>query len=265
MARKCIDLTGMKFGRLTVIERAENKGKKPCWLCKCECGNEKVVRGSDLRGDKVVSCGCYNREKTKKRNEENWKDEEYRKKQSEKSSETIRKQWQDDSFRKMQSEKMKKQWQDDNYRQMKSERQTGNKNPYWKGGITFISHHLRELNSQWFEDCKQQANYICQLTGKSDCKLHTHHLKAFNIIVKEAHDLYGIEVKPQIKDYTDEELKILEKYVASWHKDNSNAVVLCKDVHMLFHQEYGYRNNTPEQYMEFKERYLAGEFKEILK
>ena len=39
--RQLIDLTGMKFGRLTVIERAENaKNGNLRWLCKCECGNE---------------------------------------------------------------------------------------------------------------------------------------------------------------------------------------------------------------------------------
>lgn len=43
------DLTGQKFGRLTVIEQAEDyidsKGKHYAkWLCKCECGNIKIVR-----------------------------------------------------------------------------------------------------------------------------------------------------------------------------------------------------------------------------
>ena len=55
---KLIDLTGMTFGQLTVIERAENtKDGKARWLCRCTCGNECVVRAKDLkRGQK--SCGC---------------------------------------------------------------------------------------------------------------------------------------------------------------------------------------------------------------
>lgn len=57
------DLTGQKFGRLTVIERAPNKGKKTMWRCKCDCGNETVVAGGNLTNGHIVSCGCYNDER----------------------------------------------------------------------------------------------------------------------------------------------------------------------------------------------------------
>ena len=51
---KFVDLTGQKFGRLTVIERAEDyvspKGAhRPKWLCKCDCGTIKVIDSSGLR------------------------------------------------------------------------------------------------------------------------------------------------------------------------------------------------------------------------
>ena len=36
---KFIDLTGQKFGRLLVLERAENKYGRTAWKCKCDCGN----------------------------------------------------------------------------------------------------------------------------------------------------------------------------------------------------------------------------------
>ena len=74
----------------------------------------------------------------------------------------------------------------------------------------------------------------------------------------------GIQIKPRVKDYTEEELHKLEEYVASWHKDTSNAVLLSEKVHVLFHSLYGYGNNTPEQFEEFKQRYMAGEFKDVL-
>ncbi len=59
---KIEDLTGQRFGRLTVIERAENKGKKTCWKCHCDCGNETVVCASHLKSGATRSCGCFNRE-----------------------------------------------------------------------------------------------------------------------------------------------------------------------------------------------------------
>ena len=58
MGRKLIDLTGQKFNRWRVIERVENRGKKPYWLCECECGNIKEVRGAHLRNGTHKSCGC---------------------------------------------------------------------------------------------------------------------------------------------------------------------------------------------------------------
>lgn len=55
---RLIDLTGKKFGRLTVIKRAEDKKGKTYWHCRCECGKEKNVCASHLTSGKIVSCGC---------------------------------------------------------------------------------------------------------------------------------------------------------------------------------------------------------------
>lgn len=63
---KLIDLTGEKFGRLTVLERTDDliqpSGQhKTQWLCKCDCGNEITVTSSNLKGS-TKSCGCYRAE-----------------------------------------------------------------------------------------------------------------------------------------------------------------------------------------------------------
>jgi len=56
---KFIDLTGQKFGRLIIIERSNNnKSNKITWLCKCDCGNEKIACGGDLKNGRIKSCGC---------------------------------------------------------------------------------------------------------------------------------------------------------------------------------------------------------------
>lgn len=55
---KLKDLTGMKFGRLTVIERAESKFGKTYWKCLCDCGNVTVVRKDRLKNGYTKSCGC---------------------------------------------------------------------------------------------------------------------------------------------------------------------------------------------------------------
>lgn len=56
---KFIDLTGQKFNNLLVVKRLENAPKgRPTWLCECECGNQTIVRGSNLKNGAVKSCGC---------------------------------------------------------------------------------------------------------------------------------------------------------------------------------------------------------------
>lgn len=62
-----IDISGNKYGRLTVISRTENKGEQPYWLCKCECGNFTTVRGSHLKNGLIRSCGCLKKEMSRQR------------------------------------------------------------------------------------------------------------------------------------------------------------------------------------------------------
>lgn len=64
---KFIDLTGKKFGRLTVLysEGKIYNSKNRCyyWMCRCDCGNLKSVRGAHLKNGLVNSCGCLKKEK----------------------------------------------------------------------------------------------------------------------------------------------------------------------------------------------------------
>lgn len=53
------DLTGQKFGRLTVIKKVgSNKYNRTLWLCKCECGNETITNALSLKTGNTKSCGC---------------------------------------------------------------------------------------------------------------------------------------------------------------------------------------------------------------
>ena len=59
-SRKKVDLTGQRYGRLTVLAPAENTGGRTAWLCRCDCGAEVVVRAQHLRTGHTKSCGCQN-------------------------------------------------------------------------------------------------------------------------------------------------------------------------------------------------------------
>lgn len=59
-SRKKVDLTGQRYGRLTVLAPAENIGGKTAWLCRCDCGRETVVKTHHLRSGHTKTCGCQN-------------------------------------------------------------------------------------------------------------------------------------------------------------------------------------------------------------
>ena len=62
MGRLMEDLTGRRFGRLTVLGPAptpeEDKYRRPYWECRCDCGRVKAIAGQYLRSGSSKSCGC---------------------------------------------------------------------------------------------------------------------------------------------------------------------------------------------------------------
>ena len=62
-AGRIINLVGQRFGKLTVISYSDYKNDSShfaYWNCKCDCGNEVVVMGNNLRTGHTTSCGCVN-------------------------------------------------------------------------------------------------------------------------------------------------------------------------------------------------------------
>lgn len=58
-----VDMTGQRFGRLTVLgpaelDRAKANGQRLGWRCRCDCGREIVTTRKELMSGKVLSCGC---------------------------------------------------------------------------------------------------------------------------------------------------------------------------------------------------------------
>ena len=63
-------LIGQKFGRLSVVERADNivesGGRtRVTWRCQCDCGNIVVVRAHSLKCGRTRSCGCAKSERNR--------------------------------------------------------------------------------------------------------------------------------------------------------------------------------------------------------
>lgn len=75
------------------------------------------------------------------------------------------------------------------------------------------------------EQCFEKADYTCDITGKKGCELNAHHLESW---------------------HSNEELRY----------DIDNLVCISKEMHDEFHRVYGRKNNTKEQYEEFKKSYF---------
>lgn len=63
--KRFVDLTGQKFGRLTVKGfHGKDKYSHNLWLCVCDCGNVTITETGALKQGKASSCGCYQVEST---------------------------------------------------------------------------------------------------------------------------------------------------------------------------------------------------------
>ena len=60
--KRCHDLTGQKFGRLTVVGLDDKNTRKTYWICQCECGGIKSARSDSLLCGAIKSCGCMKKE-----------------------------------------------------------------------------------------------------------------------------------------------------------------------------------------------------------
>lgn len=68
MGTRLIDLTGERFGRLVALKHAGRSEKGgTLWLCRCDCGNEKVVFAANLGRKNTTSCGCERKRVASKR------------------------------------------------------------------------------------------------------------------------------------------------------------------------------------------------------
>lgn len=143
-----------------------------------------------------------------------------------------------------------------------NEKRRGSTSPNWRGGITPLISYLREQLNEWKLDSMKGSKFKCIITGQRFDDIH--HLYSMHNIVQESLDELGMKMKDNIGDFTDEEIKNIISKCLEIHYRYPLGVCLTRDIHELFHREYGYINNTPEQFEEFKQRYYKGEFNHLL-
>ena len=250
------DLTGQKFGRLTVVSlneeesnkpRGKNKRKMKYWNCICECGNSKVVLGQDLTSNKVKSCGCLHKDNAR---EQGYKNKNRASNKVEDLTGQRFGRW--TVLGRNGSDKHGKalwicQCDCGNItygietsslttgnsqscgclqKERTSKSNKGENHPRYNSNLTQEDREDKRKNEEyykWNAQIKEQSNYTCNCCGQVGGKLHSHHLDGYNWCKERRLDL-------------------------------TNGVCLCESCHRKFHKLYGYGNNTKQQYIEFKDR-----------
>ena len=112
-----------------------------------------------------------------------------------------------------------------------------------------LSEYVRRNNNEWKTASMINCKYKCVLTGNRFDDIH--HIYSLNLILNETLEELHIDVKESMDDYTDKELKDILYVFRRKQNEYPLGVCLCKDVHTLFHNKYGYGYNTKEQWNKF--------------
>lgn len=132
----------------------------------------------------------------------------------------------------------------------------------WKGGVTTLNETLRFITSDWRNEQLHSNNYTCFVTGKLGGDLHVHHIRPFHEIRDQALSDLGIDTVGRIADYDDKTMTILRDRIVELH-EGERGFPIQMEIHKLFHSLYGFKTDERDL-LEFKNRYLLGEFNEKL-
>lgn len=230
-------LLGQQFERWTVLEFSHRTNNwKFFWKCQCECGTKKTLNGAVLIAGASKSCGCYASESTINRQK-------------------IKDDFTGQKFNQLTLIK-KDETRSDNLTYWLCTCDCGNPNIISRSismlkagtvkncGCVKIQTQFKAVHSptraeenprysmdyeRWRKKVYRRDKSICQISGKTNCEIHAHHIKSWI-------------------DNEDLRFKI------------ENGITMKAEIHCLFHSLYGRGYNTQEQLNEFKERYDNKEF-----
>jgi len=130
----------------------------------------------------------------------------------------------------------------------------------WNGGVSSLNKHLRACILDWKKRSMKKCNYKCIITGERFTNIH--HLIGFDYIRDEVLKESNLDLRDEINKYNNNELKLLEDICIKLHEETLFGICLCKEIHKLFHDNYGYGNNSVRQFIEFIIKISDNEFKD---
>lgn len=256
---------GNRFGFLTVLKSVKRENcNHILYECLCDCGKTVIKRKTELKTGKATSCGCNGNNILigKKYGKLTVISDTYH----------INKRLVVDVLCECGNKKTVLKQSLENGSTLScgcynKECHSGENNKNWKGGITSLSNHLRVIIGEWKKDTIEFYNGKCDITGERSEIVH--HLYGLSFIIEEMLKDLNIEIKDNISCYSKEELGNIDKKCIELHYKYGLGVCLTEDLHKEFHSIYGYGNNTPQQYYEFKNNKIYGnntkeQFKEFI-
>lgn len=142
---------------------------------------------------------------------------------------------------------------------------SGENHHNYKGGVTKIDKIIREKLNPWKRDIRKTYK-CCPLSGESGLNSVVHHLLSFASIFELSVKELNIDIAlfDTINDVESSDLfnslvkKIIEKHTLI------SGILISTKIHKQFHSEYGYGNNTPEQFNEFLIKHYSKTLDDIL-
>lgn len=127
-----------------------------------------------------------------------------------------------------------------------------------ENSITVLNKRIRSSLGLWRKRSEIECNYRCVLTDSKSYDIH--HTYSYNSIIEDVLKKLKIKIKD---NYEGNEYLLIKNEVIKTHEDYI-GVCIHPLLHIEFHRLYGKQNNILGQFEEFKQRYLNGEFKNIL-
>lgn len=134
----------------------------------------------------------------------------------------------------------------------------GDKSPFWKGGISSISNYLRTKISDWKRISMEYCHFTCVVCN--DVFHNVHHVIPFNKILNDVFKNTGIDIRQDISDYSEEEIKILQCELIRLHDKYGYGACINERIHTLFHNEYGRIDFDEFDFLDFIYRIDCGEY-----
>lgn len=237
-------LIGKKFGSIIVlgINEEESEIKKRCILdIKCDCGELKCVRASDVESGNVKTCG--KRKIHKIQYYDNIEGQKFGKLTAIKYTSTINKHayWlcecECGNYCIVQSSNLKT-----NHTTSCSCNKITNTNG------TFIK-HLRNILKPITLKKIENADYKCEILNK-ECEIQVHHIIPFKDLYEKTLADLNIDFRKELSQYNMDEIKRIDDYFLKLNSTDI-LIVISSELHMSFHKKYGYKNFKKEDFDEF--------------